>query len=157
MDLMEFAINLEVEGEKFYRAQAELNKGNNLYGMFVSLADDEKMHASILRKKSGEDIILPESNIPADLNIYKNEEYFKSEYKQIPGQLDYYKKALGKEKESIDLYKKLKAENPDFPDLFDYLIAQEMKHHKLIYDLITLLERVESWVESPEFGVREDY
>ena len=49
MNLLEFAIKMEMEGEGFYRAQAEQNKDGNLYGMFISLAEDEKMHADILR------------------------------------------------------------------------------------------------------------
>lgn len=157
MDALEFAINLEREGEAFYRKQADINKDNQLYGMFVGLAEDERMHAAILSKKATELGKLPQSNLPEDLSIYKSESYFKSEYKEVPDQLDFYRKALLKEQESIDLYTRLMGENHANEKLFDYLINQEKKHYNLIYDLITLLERVESWVESPEFGVREDY
>jgi len=157
MNPFEFAIKLEQEGEKFYRKQAEANKDNQLYGMFVSLAEDEKMHAKVLGRKAAETKNLPETNLPESQEIYKDEEFFKSEYKKVPDQLDFYRMALSKEQESIDLYKKLRDENKKFQKLFDYLIEQENKHYNLIYDLITLLERVESWVESPEFGVREDY
>lgn len=157
MNVFEFAVNLELEGEKFYREQAERNKDNNLHGMFVSLADDERMHAEILRKREWVAGQLPKSNLPENQDIYKEDEYFKSEYKQAPDQLDFYRKALSKEQESIDLYEKLKGENKGHKILFDYLIHQEKKHYKLIYGLITLLERAESWVEAPEFGLREDY
>jgi len=157
MNLLEFAINLEHDGEAFYRKQAELNKDNHLYGMLVALAEDEKMHARILADKRDEFSDLPASNIPKDQSIYNDEEYFRTEYKQVPDQLDFYRQALEKEQESIDLYKKIMDENPKDNRLFGYLIKQEEKHYSLIYDLITLLERVESWVESPEFGIREDY
>ncbi|MBN1623715.1 MAG: ferritin family protein [Clostridia bacterium] len=157
MDALEFAINLEHEGEAFYRNQADLNRDNQLYGMFVSLAEDEHMHAAILSKKANELGKLPQSNLPEDLSIYKSESYFKSEYSEVPDQLEFYRKALSKEQESIDLYTRLMSENRANEKLFEYLINQEEKHYNLIYDLITLLERVESWVESPEFGVREDY
>ncbi len=157
MDVFEFAMKLEHEGEAFYRAQADRNKDNHLFGMFISLADDEHMHAEILGKKAGDWKKLPKSNLPEELSIFKDEEYFKSEYKEVPDQLDFYREALAKEQESIDLYNKIKEDNKENVKIFDYLISQEKKHYNLIYDLITLLERVESWVESPEFGVREDY
>lgn len=157
MNILEFAINLENEGEAFYRQQAEKNKDNHLHGMFVSLANDEKMHAKILSKKSHELDELPESNITEDQEIFTDEKYFKSEYKQTPEQLDFYREALKKEQESIDIYNKLMNENQNNDKLFKYLITQETKHYNLIYNLITHLEKVESWVESPEFGVREEY
>lgn len=157
MNVMEFAVNLETEGEEFYRKQAKLNKDNQLYGMFTSLADDEHMHAEILKKRTTDFSDLPDSNLLDDIDVFSDEKQFKIEYKQSPDQLDYYREALKKEQESIDLYTKLMNENSENAKLFEYLIAQENKHYNLIYDLITLLERSESWVESPEFGVREDY
>ena len=157
MNALEFAVKLEHEGEAFYRKQAELNKDNQLHGMFISLAADEHMHAEILGRRMKQTTELPDSNLPEDQSIYKDEKFFRSEYKQVPDQLDFYREAMAKEQESIDLYKKIKGENKGSEKLFDYLIEQENKHYNLIYDLITLLERVESWVESPEFGVREDY
>ena len=45
MTSLEFAINLEIEGEKYYRKQAELNKDNYLKVVFELLAKDEKKHA----------------------------------------------------------------------------------------------------------------
>ncbi|HWQ41417.1 MAG TPA: rubrerythrin, partial [Desulfosporosinus sp.] len=40
---------------------------------------------------------------------------------------------------------------------FEYLIKQEEDHYTIIEQLVSLLSRPEEWVESAEFGVREEY
>lgn len=160
MDIFEFAIEMEKDGEKYYREQAAENKGAELEAVFTSLANDEKMHAETLRKKKQKaGYELEDSNVEGYANVFKGEGEFKMETKAEPEQIDFYRKALEKEQESIDLYRKMlsDAEGSDDTELFGWLIGQEQKHYDLLYDLITLLERAKSWVESPEFGVREDY
>lgn len=160
MNILEFAINMETEGEKFYRDIAEGNKGNELYPVFIALAEDELRHAqTLIAKKEGIETALEDSRIQGMANLFKNKKQFASETKIMPSQLDSYRKALEKEKESIDLYSRFLAESEDIfeTDLFGYLVEQERMHYNLIEDMIFLLEKPESWVESPEFGIREDY
>lgn len=160
MDILKFAINMELEGEKFYTEQAEANRDNKLYGVFSALAADERHHALILQKKiEGKSAELNAGNLIKVKNVFSNSNLFNIETKQHASQLDSYRQALIKEKESIDLYKMLLSETSDTGDteFFNYLIEQEKEHHAAIEDLILLLERTESWVESAEFGVREDY
>lgn len=160
MDIWNFAIKMENDGEEYYRKQAEKNKGGKMEVVFYSLAEDEKIHANILEKKRDQvDYTLEESNVAEYSNVFDKEEEFKIEIKPDPKQIDFYRLALEKEQESIDLYKKMmdESEESDEKDLFSWLIEQEKMHHKLLYDLITLLEKPESWVEDAEFGIREDY
>jgi rubrerythrin len=49
------------------------------------------------------------------------------------------------------------AEGPLENEIFEYLISQEKEHLTLFEELVTLLTRPEEWVESAEFGIREDY
>ncbi|MBN2557903.1 MAG: ferritin family protein [Clostridia bacterium] len=160
MNILDFAINMELEGEKFYKEQAEAHSGKGIKAVFNMLADDEKMHSWILQSKRDKtEYKFVDSNLSGYMDIFRNEESFRSEIKETPDQIDIYRQALEKEKESIDLYRRLLSESAgiDETNLYGYLVEQEEKHYNLIYDLITLLERAESWVESPEFGVREEY
>jgi rubrerythrin len=52
MDIIKFAIKMELEGEEYYREQAANNHENSLYPVFISLANDEGNHAKILKDKS---------------------------------------------------------------------------------------------------------
>ena len=52
MNTFEFAINMELDGEKYYTGQAEMNEGNSLKTVFLMLAKDERNHSEILKKSS---------------------------------------------------------------------------------------------------------
>lgn len=162
MNIMEYAIEREKEGENFYRSQVDKNKGTGLSVIFATLADDEKMHAEILEGFfKDKNIELPDdlsySRLPGSNEELKK--HFETNLKQVPDQLDIYREALVKEKESIDLYRSFLDKSNDIRDtkLFGFLIEQEEAHHTTIENIIYHLEKAESWVESAEFGVREDY
>ena len=59
---------------------------------------------------------------------------FKVEIKELPNQLDVYRMALEKEKQSVAFYQDLqdKASEPQSKTVFGYLIEQEKKtlHHR---------------------------
>lgn len=160
MNVLEFAINMELEGEKYYNKQAENNNDNGLKNIFLMLAKDENDHAKILQNKS--------NNLPYELNnnetlseaknLFKGIKDLKNEIKQTPEQLDLYRAALEKEKESIHLYEKLLSEAIDDKsrDLFKFLINQEKDHYTTLDELVSQLNKCNDWVESAEFGVRSE-
>lgn len=161
MNYLEFAIKMELDGEKYYLSQAEKNQGNNLNTVFLMLAEDERMHADILKKKFDKlSYELTEKNTLIEYkNVFEDLDDFEDEMKANPNQLDAYRMALDREEESIDLYEKMLKEAVDHKDktLFEFLIEQEKMHYKIIEEIISHLSRAEEWVESAEFGLREDY
>lgn len=161
MKNFERAIKMELDGETYYREQAKLNKDNSLNTVFLLLAEDERNHAKILESKFNKlSFQLDDNNILLESkNVFKGIRDFKSEIKKNPSQLDVYKLALVKEKESIDLYKKSLSEatNHEEKELFEYLVKQETDHFQIVEELILLLSRPDDWVESAEFGIREEY
>lgn len=161
MNYLEFAIKMELDGEKYYLDQAEKNQGNNLHTVFMMLTKDERMHAEVLRKKFNEVSYELTSNNTMDeyRNVFEGIDDFEDEVKAKPSQLDAYRMALEKEEESIELYEKMleDAQNNDERELFEFLIGEEKTHYKIIAEIISHLSRAEEWVESAEFGLREDY
>ena len=161
MNSIEFAIKMELDGEKYYREQAENNQDNPLNIIFVFLADDEKGHAALLQNELekitydlADNQTLAETN-----NVFKERGDFKNKFEKIPNQLDVYRMALQMEKDSIELYQKFFTETSDeqTKKLFGYLVKQEENHFKIFDNLITLVERPDEWVEDAEFGPREEY
>lgn len=161
MKSLEFAIQMELDGEKYYLEQAEKNKGNNLNVVFVMLAEDERMHAKILRQNFDKESfeLKEEHSITEYENVFKSVGDFKDKLKSDPGQLDAYRLALKKEEESIELYKDMleNAVSDIDRELFEFLIKEETMHYRIIDDIIAHLIRAEEWVESAEFGIRDDY
>ena len=92
-------------------------------------------------------------------NVFADLGDIKSEIKDYPSQLDFYRTALEREKESISLYTDLwqKANSVQDKEVFDYLIKQEKQHYETFEWLVTMLLNAEEWVESAEFGLRKDY
>jgi len=157
MNNLEFAINMEHDGEKFYKRQAEINKDNSLNTVFLLLEKDEAHHAQILQNKFNE---LTDNNTLSQVNnVFKESKGFISEFEKIPNQLDAYKFALEIERKSIDLYTSFLSESTDdqSKELFEFLIKQEKDHYTIFEELILLIERPEEWVENAEFGIREEY
>jgi rubrerythrin len=152
---------MELEGEKYYLRQAEINKLNALSVVFRMLAEDEHRHAEILQNKVKHlDYKLEQSETISEIDhIFKDLGDLKVEIKEIPNQIDAYQKALKAEKESIDLYTKSLAEATDeeSKELFQYLVKQEQYHYTTLEELISLLSKAEEWVENAEFGLRKDY
>ncbi|WP_028829458.1 ferritin-like domain-containing protein [Proteocatella sphenisci] len=157
MNSLEYAIKMEVDGEMFYREQAAENKDNKLYPVFISLAEEEKRHAKIIKEKqAGRDFIPDEKDINSSKNVFSDVTGLDFK-KSTPEQINAYVKALEMEKQSIDLYKKLLSESNDDKVFFEFLIKQEEDHYKLIEEIIKMVRRPDEWVEAAEFGVREEY
>ena len=158
MDILEFAINMELEGNKFYAQQAETNKGGGLEIVFAGLAEDELKHAELIKKKkSGGEFSSQKVKKSEVENLFSDKDQKISDINPTPEQLDAYRFALDKEQESIDLYEELAEKSEGDKELFEFLIGEEEKHFKLISEMVELLKRPKEWVEDAEFGVREDY
>lgn len=162
MTALEFAIQMELDGEKYYLEQAEKNKDNNLYTVFKILADEERVHAEILEKHAKEiEYEMDESAAYTEFqNVFVSLDDFNVETKAAPDQLDGYRLALQKEQESIDLYEKMLAEAKRDEDrvLFEFLVEQEKIHYQVFDDITQHLIKAEQWVEDAEFGRRmEEY
>jgi len=151
---LRFAINMEVEGEGYYRHQAQKNRGNALHKVFSDLAEEEFRHAALLR-----DCEMGRPFTGGDLssNVFDGLSDFNAETKASPEQADAYRLALDMEKKSIELYEKLRAETQGADEMFEFLIAQEKEHYRVFEEILKLVNRPNEWVESAEFGTREEY
>jgi rubrerythrin len=161
MSILAMALQMEIDGEKYYFKQAGNNKGNTMQRAFLLLAGAESKHAELLRRMMTlEDNADIENLLPAtSINLFTEKADFIREADVLPGQLEVYIVALDMEQKSIDLYQKMLAEATDDQTsrLMDYLIKQEQEHYAFFDELTTLLKRPRDWVEAAEFGKREEY
>ena len=158
MNLMEFAIHMENDGEQYYLKQMELIRNASLKTVFQKLAQDEHMHGEILKNKQF--ATQQNDSLEQTQNVFSHLKDYKNEIKALPGQLDAYKAGLDMEQKSIDLYEKMLTEETDksIQNLLGFLIRQEKIHYSILEELTTLLIHAEQWVEDAEFGLRkEDY
>ena len=159
MDIYEFAIRMENDGEKYYREQAQKNKDNGLKGVFEMLAEDEKRHAEILEKKAAGVALIQTDTLSKSKSIFDGMGEFKDETKADPSQLDLYTLALDMEQKSINLYGEYleKADDAAQKEIFSYLVEQEREHYAVIEELLIMVRHALQWVENAEFGLRKEY
>ena len=160
MKSLEYAIQMERDGEKYYLEQAELYKGTHLAQVFRMLARDEQEHARILERHKGKlEYSLEEGQAyPAFQSVFQNLAAFEVEIKSIPEHLDVYEQALKMEEASIKLYQEMLAEaEMRARRLFTFLVEQERQHQEVFAQVVEHLRKAEQWVESAEFGRREEY
>jgi rubrerythrin len=161
MEILELALSLELDLEKYYNEQAEKNKENSLHVVFTMLADEEEKHANILLGKADKLTLKFEDNsiLIQARSLFQNIKDFKSEFTDIPSQLDSYRFALEMEQKSKKFYKELydTVEDEKTKETYGYLVHQEDLHCIIMEELVKLTTRPEEWVESAEFGLREDY
>ena len=159
MNTIDFAISMELEGQKYYLDLAELNMDNELHKVFILLADSEKQHASLLKKYKTKEVLNLNGQFirPEFKSVFKDLRHFYKEHSAK--QLEAYRIACEQEEKSIALYKdmKSKAESVLEEEIFKYLIRQEEEHLILFEELVKMVTRPEEWVESAEFGIREEY
>lgn len=157
MDALDFAITMELDGQKYYEEQAALHPGDGLKAVFEILAGDERGHAALLKgRRDGLAVSPVEPERPGLKNVFNGMAAFKSDIKYVPGQVDAYRMAMEKEQQSISLYRKLLLESGD-KELFEFLIRQEEEHFEILEEIVKVVSRPDSWVESSEFGLREEY
>ena len=159
MNTFEFALQMEIDGEKYYSEQAEKNSDNPMGRIFSILAKAEQKHAVLLSSRNQDLQTSANINQSDNENVFHSLADFKVDVSTIPNQLDVYRFALELEQKSIDLYTDLlsRADNDRDRSLLQFLIVQEQQHYTLFDELVTLVQRPEDWVEHAEFGRRPEY
>ncbi len=160
MKLLEKALQMEVDAGQYYHQQAFKNQGHPLENAFIVLAREELKHEEIITKLlAGSPPTVDESEVADSDRLFANLDDFKVEAGFIADQLEVYRSAMVMEQKMIDFYRDLAQEltEPKSQRLLSFLIKQEQRHLLLFETLENLLQRPTDWVESAEFGNREDY
>lgn len=162
MNVYELALSLEEDMEQFYMEQAQSHNELHLKQVFLILSNEERKHAYLLTENK--DLMIEkisEEEVKHDIieqakKLFKGIKVDTTETAR-PKQLDVYRKALEMEEKSIEFYKDLQEKDPERKKIYKYLEKQEDKHCIILEEIIMLTSRPEEWVESAEFGPREDY
>jgi len=161
MDIFEFAMQMEKDGETYYRELAAKTGNKGLRNILTMLADAEVMHYNVFsRMKAGAKVKPAEVTA---LSGVKNVFLKMKEEKDVSGldasQVELYKKAQGIEKKSEDFYtEKAKEVSDDSQKQTLLAIArQEKTHYLLLEKIIDFVSRPQMWLENPEWYHLEEY
>ena len=107
MDVLQYALDMELDGERYYRGQAEKYADTPLKRVFDTLAKDEAKHADIVRGRMDGAAY----ELKANENLANRENLFS-------GMKD---------------YKPLVKDNPDQAALYHEALELEQKEYRFIY------------------------
>ncbi|MFO7914424.1 MAG: ferritin family protein [Candidatus Krumholzibacteriales bacterium] len=160
MDIFEYALQLEKDGEEFYRGIAANTDDQGLKSIMLMLADEEVKHFRTIRKMKDNEYVMPETTILSDArNLFEKmaggDEFIEDEEDQI----EVYREAQEIEKRSELFYgeKAEEAENEQQKKLLERLAEEERKHYFLLDNIIEFVSRPEHWLENAEWNHLETY
>jgi len=158
MNIYEFAMQMERDGETFYRELAA-QSSTGVKRILTMLAEDEVKHYGVVRDMAQEAIPeMTESSVLADArNVFAG---MKGTALNLEGeQVELYRKAQDIERRSQAFYEE-KAQQVSVlahKTLLLKIAEEEKRHYYLLDGIIEFLNRPHVWMENAEFNHLEDY
>lgn len=165
MNIYEFAMQMEKDGEKYYRDLARNTESTGLRKIFTMLADEEVKHYEVVEKLSRK---APNPQF-ADTNVLENVKNIFVEMKESKPVLkidtteetESYRKARDLEEMSRKFYadKAAQAENEQTRRIFKTLAREEEKHFRIMENIVEFVSRPEpgNWLENAEWHHLDAY
>jgi rubrerythrin len=161
MNVFEFAMQMEKDGEAFYREIAAKIKDPGLKKIFNTLADEEVVHYNTFKHLF--------ENTPTEVAESNILEKAKSVFEEMKAagsiditdetvQTDAYKKAMDAEKEAYTFYEKKAEEANDEKEkkILLTFAREERRHYRLLENVLEFVSRPDSWLEDAEFARMQD-
>ena len=156
MNVFEFAMKMEKDGEAFYRDISAKTKNPGLKKIFDTLADEEVAHYNTFKQLY--------NKIPAEVSKADVLDKAKSIFEEMKDagsidisdetpQTDAYRKAMDAEKEAYTFYEQ-KAEQTNDEGEKKILLTfarEERRHYRLLENVLEFVSRPDSWLEDAEF------
>jgi rubrerythrin len=159
MNIYEFAMQMEQDGETFYRKLAAQSSSVGVKRLLTMLAEDEVKHYGVVRQMAQEAAPeMTESRILAEArNVFAG---MKGTAFNLEGeQVDLYREAQDIERRSQVFYEEqaLRVSVPTHKTLLLRMAEEEKRHRYLLDAVIEFLDRPRVWMENAEFNHLEDY
>ncbi len=159
MNIYDYAMQMEKDGEVFYRELADRSRNKGLKTILTMLADAEVKHYNLFQSmKTHEKILFSDSTISGDVkNVFikmKEEKLFDADVTQV----ELYKEAQGIEEKTRSFYLEKSTEVPAAQkDIFLKIADEERKHFLILDRIIEFVNRPVYWLENPEWYHLEPY
>ena len=155
MNVYEYAMKVEKEGEAYYREMAVVATNAGLKKIFNMLADEEVKHYNVFKNMmKKEDMDLDDLDLITDTKtIFQTLVNEKDNVSFDAEQIQFYKDAIAREEQSHDFYaeKAEELDNEKQKRIFLHVAKEEVKHKLILEEIVTFLEEPADWITSAEF------
>ena len=160
MDIFEYAMQMEKDGEDYYRQLARQTENKGLKTIMAMLADEEVKHYNTIEEMKTKKLQLAQTTVLTDArNVFVKLKETGEKFDSDIEQKELYVKAQAIEKRSEDFYREKanQVEKEYQKDIFLRLADEEKKHYFLLENIIQFVSRPETWLENAEFSHLEEY
>lgn len=159
-NIFEYAMQMEKDGEDYYRQLAQQTDNKGMRSILTMLADEEVKHYQAIEKIKTQQTQIAESGILTDAkNVFIQIKESGESFDFGINQEELYRKARDIEKKSQDFYTEKANEVTEKyqKEVFLKLAVEEKKHYVLLDNIIDFISRPEQWLENAEFFHLEEY
>jgi rubrerythrin len=160
MDIYEYAMKMEKDGEQFYREIAVKTRHKGLSRILTMLADAEVGHYRLFQNmKNHEKVQMTDSPILAETKNVFEQIREKKEFDVDVSQIDLYREAQVIEKKSRDFYleKVDELKEASQKEIFTKIADEEKRHYFILENIINFVNKPNTWLENPEWYHLEQY
>jgi rubrerythrin len=161
MDVYGFAMQMEKDGEAYYRECASKTASVGLGKILLMLADAEVTHYELFRRmQAREEVSLGDSPLLAGVkNVFVEIRQKEGASGARSSEAELYRKAEELERKSWELYDGAaqRAGSPGERLLFERVAVEERRHYRILEGIVDFVTRPEQWLENAEWHHLEDY
>lgn len=155
MNIYDYAMKVEKDGEAYYRELASKSPNDGLKKVFNLLADAEVKHYNVfksMRDKDGKEIL----SLDISTDIKTIFETLSAEKNSVNFNLDeikFYEDAIKREDDSYNFYLSKSEELSDENEkkVFLNIAQEEIKHKEILENILSFIQEPTNWVGSAEF------
>lgn len=154
MDLFDYAIQMEKDGEAYYRQLSHRTSNTGLRTILTMLADEEVKHQQLFEQlKESKGTLQSSQALTRTKNIFVQMKESGEVISDETDQIELYQKAQDLEKKSREFYlgKSEEAESADLKDVLVQLAKEEETHYVILQNIIEFLAKPQSFLEDAEF------
>jgi rubrerythrin len=159
MQIFDFVMQMEKDGEAYYRDLAEKVRDEGVARILLMMADDEVKHYKIFEamKKGNPDMV--ETVVLKNAKNIFQEMKDQKEFNFDGTERDALSKAREVELHSEKFYleKVDQVDSVEHKDLFRRIAGEERHHAHLLDYMMEFVTRPETWIDDAEFSNLEDY
>lgn len=155
MNVYEYAMKVEKDGEAYYKELASKAPNAGLKKVFTILAEAEVRHYNVfksMRDNDGQDI----KSLDISTDTKTIFETLKSEKESVDfgkDEIKFYEDAIKREEDSYQFYvdKANELSDEDQKEVFLNIAQEEIKHKAILEDILIFIQEPNNWVGSAEF------
>ncbi len=163
MDLFDYAIQMEKDGEDYYRELAEKSSDRGIATILTRLADAEVGHRKLFQalKKDTQVELVKDTAISDVKNIFARMKEAKDDIRVDANQTELYRKAQKLESDSEAFYREnaTRTNDPNQKAILERLADEEKGHYAVLENLIEFVSRPDpgNWLENAEWNNLNEY